>query len=267
MAFLSLLILGIVAGTGVTLATALLSTSIEREAHAAAVASGDTHCASTDVATHCASCGRSLAVLERLLPDRLARLIPRCRDCAERLVTLFPLVCIVTTGAALCSRLVFGLNYDALAAFAFVCTLVAASVIDIRHRLLPDAITLPLLWAGLIVNLNGTFASLDNAVIGAAVGYLVLWLPSVIFRLLRGVDGMGHGDFKLLAALGAWLGWQSIPWIVALSTGLCAVAGIALIFAQRIRADTTLPFGPFLVCGGLVALYFRDWILTSNVFS
>ena len=142
----------------------------------------------------------------------------------------------------------------------FSWTLIALTGIDFNKQLLPDNITLPLLWLGLIANLNGTFVPLNDAVIGAAAGYLVLWSVFWLFKLITGKEGMGHGDFKLLAAIGAWLGWQMLPLTILLSSVVGAVIGIGLILFSRHGRNTPIPFGPYLAAAGLLALFFGDAI-------
>ena len=134
--------------------------------------------------------------------------------------------------------------------------LLALTMIDIDTQLLPDDLTLPLLWAGLIVNLAGLFAPLRDAVIGAVAGYLSLWTIYWLFKLIRGKEGMGHGDFKLLGALGAWLGWQVLPVIVLLSSVVGAVIGITLIVFKGRDNQAPLAFGPYLAIAGAIALFF-----------
>ena len=141
--------------------------------------------------------------------------------------------------------------------------LLAASAIDIETRLLPDSITVPLLWLGLAFNLTGGFAPLHEGVIGAMAGYFLLWVVYHGFRLLTGREGMGHGDFKLLAALGAWLGWPALPAVVVLASLAGATAGLALVACGRASRGTPLPFGPYLAAAGLLVLYIDGSILTS----
>jgi leader peptidase (prepilin peptidase)/N-methyltransferase len=143
----------------------------------------------------------------------------------------------------------------ALAAFGLCAALLATSAIDIDTHLLPDSLTLPLLWAGLIVNFNGMFATLHSAVAGAIAGYLVLWVVHWVFKLVRGIEGMGYGDFKLLAALGAWLGWAALPQIVLIAAVTGAVVGLAATWRGRMRFEEPLPFGPFLAAGGAITLF------------
>lgn len=159
-------------------------------------------------------------------------------------------------GALLCCwlALAFGPSPHFLLALALCWTLLCASLIDLKHFILPDHLTLPLLWAGLLINVAGYFATLQDAVVGAAAGYLTLWSVYWIFKLLRGKEGLGHGDFKLAAALGAWLGWQALPTIILLAAVAGIAAGLILIASRRMRASQPMPFGPFLASAGLVAL-------------
>jgi leader peptidase (prepilin peptidase)/N-methyltransferase len=136
-------------------------------------------------------------------------------------------------------------------------------MIDVDHQLLPDDITLPLLWLGLAFNVTGTFAPLQDAVIGAIAGYLSLWSVYWAFKLLTGKEGMGYGDFKLLAALGAWLGWQALPLIILLSSLVGAVVGIALMVIKRRGRDIPIPFGPYLAAAGWIAQLWGDTIIAT----
>ena len=149
------------------------------------------------------------------------------------------------------------------AATVLVWTLLALTVIDLDHQLLPDQLTLPLLWLGLLVNSQTLFVPLFDAVWGAAGGYLLLWGVFHLFRLLTGKEGMGYGDFKLLAALGAWLGWQMLPMIILLSSLVGAVVGAVLLAAQRKGRGTPIPFGPYLAGAGLIALFWGESLLNN----
>ena len=148
----------------------------------------------------------------------------------------------------------FGFSAATFGALLLAWSLVALAFIDLDTQLLPDSITLPLLWVGLVFNVSGTFTDLQSAVIGAIAGYLILWTVYWIFKLVTGKEGMGYGDFKLLAAIGAWLGWKLLPAVVLLSAGTGAVIGIALIALARHGRGTPIPFGPYLAVGGLIAL-------------
>jgi len=150
----------------------------------------------------------------------------------------------------------FGATAQGAAACVLLWTLLALTMIDADTQLLPDDLTLPLVWAGLIVNLWGVFAPLASAVIGAVAGYLTLWAIYWLFKLIRGKEGMGYGDFKLLAALGAWLGWTMLPLIVLLSSIVGAVIGLALMVFKGRDHDLPMPFGPYLAIAGAIALFF-----------
>jgi leader peptidase (prepilin peptidase) / N-methyltransferase len=157
----------------------------------------------------------------------------------------------------------FDLSPALLGAALLTWLLIVLTVIDIDHQLLPDDITLPLLWMGLLFNLSATYVSLSDAVIGAMAGYLILWSIYWIFRLLTGKEGMGYGDFKLLAALGAWLGWQALPLIILLSSLVGAVCGIALMIIKRRGKDIPIPFGPYLAMAGWIALLWGEDIMSG----
>ena len=140
--------------------------------------------------------------------------------------------------------------------------LIALTMIDLDHQLLPDSLTLPLLWMGLLLNMNSTFVSLENAVLGAVFGYLCIWAVFWLFKIVTGKEGMGNGDFKLLAALGAWFGLAALPTIVLLSSVVGAGLGIALIVIGEQDRDAPMPFGPFLAGAGLIHLFYPDVLLT-----
>jgi leader peptidase (prepilin peptidase)/N-methyltransferase len=140
--------------------------------------------------------------------------------------------------------------------------LVVLTAIDLDHQLLPDSLTLPLVWIGLLLNIDSTFVSLESAVLGAVFGYLCLWSVFWLFKIVTGKEGMGHGDFKLLAALGAWFGLAALPTIVLLSSVVGAVLGIALIVTGKQGRETPMPFGPFLAGAGLVHLFYPNVLLT-----
>jgi leader peptidase (prepilin peptidase)/N-methyltransferase len=157
----------------------------------------------------------------------------------------------------------FGFGLAGIAAIILVWALVALTCIDFDTQLLPDSITLPLLWLGLLLNLDSAFTSLPNALIGAVAGYLILWSVYWAFKLTTGKEGMGYGDFKLLAALGAWLGWTMLPLIILLSSLVGAVVGIALIIFAKHGRNIPIPFGPYLAGGGLIALFWGQALTQS----
>jgi len=154
----------------------------------------------------------------------------------------------------------FGVTIQSITAIVFTCSLVALSAIDFKTTLLPDDITLPLLWLGLLCNSFAQFTDLQSAVIGAVLGYLRLWSVYHVFRLLTGKEGMGYGDFKLLAALGAWLGWQQLPLIILVSSLLGAVVGITLILLRGRDKNIPIPFGPYLAGAGWIGMLWGEQI-------
>lgn len=205
--------------------------------------------------SRCPACGHAITVIENIPVLSWLVLRGRCTACHAPISLRYP---IVEAGSALLcvfSAFHFGYGGAALGAMLLIWSLIVLTGIDFDTHLLPDSITLPLLWTGLLFNLFGTYADLPSAVIGATGGYLSLWLVYWAFKLTTGKEGMGYGDFKLLSALGGWLGWQMLPLIILLSSLLGAVIGIALIvFAKRGRG-VPIPFGPYLAAAGLLALF------------
>lgn len=182
----------------------------------------------------------------------------RCAACGEPISLQYPLVELAGGLLALASVVLYGATLQALFIAGACLALLALAVIDFRSRLLPDALTLPLLWAGLLYQLAMRPGALANAVAGAMAGYLVLWSVYWLFKRITGKEGMGHGDFKLLAALGAWLGWQYLPMVLMFSAGLGALAGsVAQLAIPRLRG-APLPFGPWLAAAGWIALLVGD---------
>ncbi|MDN4053356.1 A24 family peptidase [Massilia sp. YIM B02763] len=206
--------------------------------------------------SRCPHCGHQIGALENIPVISWLVLRGKCKACKAPISARYPLVELAT--GALSALLVWRLGSGAmgLAALPFAWLLVAMTLIDYDTKTLPDDLTYPLLWLGLLVNLGGTFVPLRDAVIGAMAGYLALWSVYWLFKLATGKEGMGYGDFKLLAALGAWLGWAMLPTIIILSSVVGAVVGIGLIvFAKRAR-DNPIPFGPYLAAAGIIALLY-----------
>ncbi|MBN3854714.1 MULTISPECIES: prepilin peptidase [unclassified Paraburkholderia] len=203
----------------------------------------------------CPHCGHVLRAWENIPLVSWLMLRGRCSQCGTRVSVRYPAIELASAICAAGTLLAFGPTGKALAAFVLCASLIAASAIDLEHHLLPDSITLPLVWAGLLVNLVDTFTDLQSAVIGAVAGYLALWTVYWIFRLLRGVEGMGHGDFKLLAALGAWLGWAALPQIIVIAAVAGAAVGLAATVSGRMRFEEPLPFGPYLAAGAFFTLF------------
>jgi leader peptidase (prepilin peptidase)/N-methyltransferase len=208
----------------------------------------------------CPHCGHRITAMENIPVVSWLALRGKCSQCKAPISARYPVIEALT--GVLSAALVwqFGSGWTGLATLLFAYLLIAMTFIDADTKLLPDDLTYPLLWAGLLVNLNGTFVPLADAVIGAAAGYLCLWSIYWLFKLVTGKEGMGYGDFKLLAALGAWLGWMMLPTIILLSSIVGAVVGIGLIlFAKRGR-DNPIPFGPYLAAAGMIALLFGPQI-------
>ncbi|MCC2971568.1 A24 family peptidase [Massilia sp. IC2-476] len=204
----------------------------------------------------CPHCGHQITAMENIPVISWLALRGKCRKCKAPISPRYPAVELLTGVLAGVLVWTFGSGLAGLATLLFLFLLVAMTFIDIDTQLLPDDLTYPLLWAGLLVNLHGTFVPLQDALIGAASGYLVLWAVYWLFKLVTGKEGMGYGDFKLLGALGAWLGWQMLPTIILLSSVVGALVGISLIvFAKRGR-DKPIPFGPYLAAAGLIALLY-----------
>lgn len=211
----------------------------------------------------CPHCGHAITAAENIPVLSYMFLRGKCKGCGAAISPRYPVV--EALSGILCAYAAwhFGFGLPGLAAIVFVWALIALTFIDFDTQLLPDDITLPLLWMGLLLNLNGAFTSLPNAVIGAVVGYLVLWSVYWVFKLATGKEGMGFGDFKLLAAIGAWLGWTMLPLIIMLSSVVGAVVGITLIVFAKHGRNIPIPFGPYLAGGGLIALFWGQ-TLTQN---
>ncbi|MFP5380752.1 MAG: prepilin peptidase [Gammaproteobacteria bacterium] len=204
----------------------------------------------------CPHCGHAITALENIPLLSWLWLRGRCADCGARISARYPLVELLTALLSAAVAWKWGMSMQIVGALLLVWALVALAFIDLDTTLLPDSITLPLLWLGLLFNLHGHFASLPDAVIGAMAGYLVLWSVYWLFKLATGKEGMGFGDFKLLAALGAWLGWQLLPVTILLSSVVGAAIGVAMIVLVKHDRRVPIPFGPYLAGGGLVALFF-----------
>lgn len=211
-------------------------------------------------ASACPQCGHRLRPWENIPLLGFLWLRGTCSQCPARISWQYPLVEGLTAILFVLALWQFGPNLTGLFALGFLATLVALAGIDARTTLLPDSLTLPLLWAGLLANSLGLFTDLQSAVIGAMAGYLVLWTLYHAFRLLTGREGMGYGDFKLLAALGAWLGWQALPAVLVLAAGVGTIVGIVLILRGR-RRESPMPFGPYLAAAGALALLAHEFAI------
>ncbi len=208
--------------------------------------------------SRCPQCGHAITALENIPVLSWLWLRGRCSGCGTRISARYPLVELLTGLLSAGCAWTFGPSLQMMGALVFVWAMVALTFIDLDTQLLPDSITLPLLWAGLLLNLNGGFTDLSSAVTGAMTGYLVLWAVYWAFKLATGKEGMGYGDFKLLAAIGAFLGWQMLPAVILLSSVVGALVGIALIALRSHGRDVPIPFGPYLAAAGVIALFFGE---------
>ncbi|HDX8357951.1 TPA: prepilin peptidase [Aeromonas hydrophila] len=215
----------------------------------------------------CPHCGHAITAMENIPLLSWLWLKGRCRECQAPISARYPLVELLTALLSLVVAATYPPGWGLLAALLLTWVLVALTFIDLDKMLLPDQLTLPLLWGGLLFNLTGGFVPLADAVIGAMAGYLVLWSLYWAFKLLTGKEGMGYGDFKLLAALGAWLGWQALPIVLLLSSLVGAFIGIGLILLRNHHQNKPIPFGPYLAIAGWIALLWGDtitrWYLTT----
>ena len=210
--------------------------------------------------SRCPHCGHQITMLENIPIVSYVVLRGRCAHCGAGISRRYPIVEALSALLSAYAAWHFGFGASALGALLFVWAMVALTFIDLDTQLLPDDITLPLLWLGLAFNLGTTFAELPDAVIGAMAGYLALWSVFWLFKLATGKEGMGYGDFKLLAAIGAWLGWQMLPLTILLSSLVGAVVGILLIVVARHGRNVPIPFGPYLAAAGLIALFWGERI-------
>ena len=211
----------------------------------------------------CPQCAHKLSLVDNLPVLSFAWLKARCRYCKASISWRYPSVELLT--AALSALVIWhlGSGVAGLSGLILLWMLIAMSFIDLDTQLLPDELTLPLMWLGLLINLDGTFVPLRDAVIGAAAGYLFLWLVYWMFLAATGKEGIGYGDFKLLAALGAWMGWTMLPLIVLLSSVVGATFGVLMIALKRHQRDSPIPFGPFLATAGLITLLIGQPIINS----
>lgn len=213
--------------------------------------------------SHCPACKAPIRPWQNIPVISYLLLRGKCANCGIRIPLRYPAVELASGLLTMALGLHFVPSAALLGAMLLTWALIALTVIDIDHQLLPDDITLPLLWLGLLFNLWGTYTGIGDAVIGAMAGYVSLWSVYWAFKLLTGKEGMGYGDFKLLAALGAWLGWQALPMIILLSSLVGAVCGIALMVLKSRGREVPIPFGPYLAAAGWIALLWGDAILRS----
>ncbi|MBI44328.1 A24 family peptidase [Marinobacter lutaoensis] len=207
-------------------------------------------------ASTCPSCGHRIRAWENIPVVSYLFLRGTCAACQARISPRYPLIELTTAVLSVLTVALLGPSPAALWALLLVWTLIALTVIDFDTQLLPDSLTLPLMWLGLVLNHFGVLTDFDSAFWGAVAGYLSLWSIYWLFKLVTGKEGMGHGDFKLLAALGAWLGWQQLPAVILLSSMVGAVVGIGLMVFRQHGREVPIPFGPYLAAAGLLCLWF-----------
>lgn len=202
--------------------------------------------------SRCPHCDHQITALENIPVISWLALRGRCSSCSARISPRYPMVELSTALLSLLVFVLLGPSLKMLAALGLTWALIALTMIDFDTQLLPDDITLPLLWAGLIINLSGVFVPLEAAVLGAVIGYLSLWSVYWLFKLVTGREGMGYGDFKLLAALGAWMGWLSVPLILLMSSIVGSVIGLGYLVIRRESAP--FAFGPYIAIAGFITL-------------
>lgn len=209
----------------------------------------------------CPACGQPISAIHNIPLISYLLLKGRCASCQARIALRYPLLELVTGVATVTVISVLGPTMQGMLACLLTYSLIALSQIDFETKLLPDDITLPILWLGLIANMYDTFTDLQSAVIGTVLGYLALWTVYQGFRIITGKEGMGFGDFKLLALLGAWLGWQALTFIILMSSIIGTLVGVTLILLGRDRNDA-IPFGPYLAGAGWISLLWGDILLS-----
>lgn len=204
--------------------------------------------------SRCPHCGHAITALENIPLLSYLILKGKCSACGVRISPRYPAIELLTALLSMTVVAHFGLAWISAAALVFTWALIALTFIDLDHQLLPDSITLPLLWGGLLLSLTGMWVDSHSAIIGAAAGYLTLWAVYWLFKLATGKEGMGQGDFKLLAMLGAWLGWQALPVVILLSSLVGAAVGLSMVLFFGRDKSVPIPFGPYLAAAGWLAL-------------
>ena len=220
--------------------------------------------------SRCLSCGAQITASQNIPILSYLILGGKCGSCSAAISRRYPIVEALTAILTAIVAWRFGFGWESAAAILLTWALIAISVIDIDHQIIPDSISLPLLWIGLFLSLFHPMAGADvlfvdpkTGIIGALAGYLSLWCIYQLFLLLTGKEGMGYGDFKLLAVLGAWLGWQVLPLIILLSAAVGAAVGITMIILRRQDRSVPIPFGPYLAAAGWIALLYGEQIVAG----
>lgn len=208
--------------------------------------------------SRCGQCGHQITALENIPLISYLLLKGKCSSCHTQISIQYPLVELFTGIISFWTAWYFGVTIETAFALILSWSLIAASGIDLGHKLLPDNIVLPLLWLGILLSYFDIFVDLESSVIGAMAGYMSLWSVYIVFKLLTGKEGMGHGDFKLLAMLGAWMGWKLLFVIILTSSIVGAIVGISMILLKKTSRGTQIPFGPYLAAAGWLAFLYGD---------
>jgi len=210
--------------------------------------------------SRCPHCGHQIAAWENIPVISYILLRGKCHDCAAAISIRYPIVEILSAVTALFVAWQFGVGWQSSLAIILSWALISLSFIDYDHQYLPDNITLPFLWLGLLVNMNGLFTDIESAVIGSMAGYLILWSIYKLFKMVTGKEGMGYGDFKLLAMTGAWLGWQMLPAVILISSVVGALFGLTMIIFKQHDKSKPIPFGPYLAIASWIALLWGEQV-------
>jgi leader peptidase (prepilin peptidase)/N-methyltransferase len=213
--------------------------------------------------SRCPSCNHQIRATENIPVLSYLLLKGKCSQCKKHISSRYPIIELISAITVTVVAYYFGVSIQTLFAILLTWILIALTMIDFDHQLLPDDMTLPLLWLGISINLFNVFTDIHSSVLGAIFGYGILWFVYITFKIVTGKEGMGHGDFKLLAALGAWFGWQSLPLIIILSSVVGAVVGISLILFKSHNRNTQIPFGPYLATAGWVYLLWGSYLMSA----
>ena len=213
--------------------------------------------------SRCPACNHQIKAIENIPVISYLFLKGKCSNCQNKISIRYPLVEFVSAIAVTIVAFYFGVSLQTFFAICLTWALITLSMIDFDHQLLPDDITLPFLWLGIIINLFNVFTDIESSILGAIFGYGILWIVYITFKLITGKEGMGHGDFKLLAMLGAWFGWQSLPLIIILSSVVGATVGISLMIFKSHNRTSAIPFGPYLAIAAWISMLWGSYIMSA----
>jgi leader peptidase (prepilin peptidase)/N-methyltransferase len=208
--------------------------------------------------SHCPQCNKNLRIWDNIPIISYVFLKGRCSNCQNMIPLRYPFIEIFCCILSVVTAFYWGVSVQTICALILTWSLISLTWIDIDHQLLPDNITLPMLWLGLAININNVFTDPVSSLIGAMAGYMFLWVIFWIFKITTGKEGMGYGDFKLTALLGAWLGWQALPEIILIASSIGAICGVGMIFMKKIARSQPIPFGPYLAMAGWISLNWGD---------